>query len=70
MGIAQSVQVWMDGTVVGTFSPTSTSYQLVSTSSFIITAGLHQITFQGLDPSGDGTAFIDAVSLNSQTASL
>ena len=58
-GITQSVQVWMDGTVVGQFTAGSTSYQAVSTASFVVTAGMHQITFQGIDPSGDGTAFLD-----------
>ncbi len=64
----QSFQVLIDGTVVGTINPTSTSYQSYSTPSFNVTAGTHTLTFQGLTSNAsDYTAFIDAVAIN-QTA--
>ena len=64
-GGAQSFEVLVDGVVVGTFANLSTSYTPLSTAPFTVTAGLHTITFQGLDPNGgDDTAFIDQVSLN------
>ena len=54
----------IDGNVVGTFTPSSTSYQSYSTATFTVTAGAHTITFQGLDSAGgDNTAFIDGVSI-------
>ena len=67
-GIGQTVQVWLDGTPIGTFTPSSTSYQLVNTSTFYMTAGSHLITFQGMDNGGDGTAFIDSVAITQDSA--
>jgi hypothetical protein len=63
---SQTFQVQVDGTVVGTFTPGSTSYTAYTTPSFTVTAGAHSITFVGLDPAGadkDNTAFIDQVLL-------
>ena len=58
----QDFRVLVDGVVVGTFTPSGTSYQSFSTAAFNITAGSHTITFQGLNSAGgDNTAFIDAV---------
>ena len=58
----QDFQVLVDGTVVGTFKPSGTSYQPYTTALFTVTAGAHTITFQGLDSAGgDNTAFIDEV---------
>ncbi len=62
-GVSQTVQVWLDGTAIGTFTPGSTAYQTVATSTFYMTAGTHLITFQGMNNGGDGTAFIDQVTL-------
>ena len=45
----QNFKVLVDGTVVGTFTPSGTSYQSYSTAAFTVTAGSHTITFQGLD---------------------
>jgi hypothetical protein len=54
---------------VGTFSNLSTSYTGLTTNAFTVAAGDHTIAFQGLDPDGgDDTAFIDAVQINSSTA--
>jgi hypothetical protein len=60
----QNFEVLVDGTVVGTFTPTGTSYQIYGTASFSVTAGSHTITFKGLDSAGgDNTAFVDEVAL-------
>ncbi len=61
----ETVQVLVDGTVVGTITPTGTSYATYTTGSFSVTAGYHTITLAGIDPTGaDYTAFIDQVSLS------
>jgi S-formylglutathione hydrolase FrmB len=58
----QDFQVLVDGTVVGTFTPSSTSYQTYSTSAFTVAAGSHTIEFQSLDSAGgDNTVLIDAI---------
>ena len=58
----QDFRVLVDGVVVGTFTPSGTSYQSYTTAAFTVAAGSHTITFQGLDTAGgDNTAFIDAV---------
>jgi hypothetical protein len=58
----QNFNVLVDGNVVGTFTPSGTSYQTYTTAPFTVTAGAHTITFQGLDTAGgDNTAFIDQV---------
>jgi parallel beta-helix repeat protein len=60
----QDFRVLVDGNVVGTFTPSGTSYQTYTTAPFTVTAGSHTVTFQGLDSAGgDNTAFIDAVSV-------
>jgi cell surface hyaluronidase len=64
---SQTVQVQVDGTAVGTFTPAGTSYADYVTNSFTVTAGSHTIRFVGLDPDGpdkDNTAFIDQVRVN------
>jgi hypothetical protein len=67
----QNFNVLIDGTVVGRFTPTGTSYQSSMTSSFTVTAGTHTIEFQGLDSAGgDNTAFIDAVALATASPAL
>ena len=61
----QNFSVPIDGNVVGTFTPTGTTYQSYSTAAFTVTAGSHTITFQGLDSAGgDNTAFLDAVTIS------
>ena len=61
----QNLEVLIDGSVVGTFTPSGTSYQSYSTVVFTVTAGTHTIEFKGLDSAGgDNTAFIDAVSIS------
>jgi hypothetical protein len=62
----QTVQVLVDGTVVGTFNVKGTSYTTLTTNSFTLTAGSHIIAIQGTSATGDNTAFIDGVSVNEQ----
>ncbi len=58
----QDFQVLVDGTVVGTFTPTGTGYARYMTAPFTVAAGTHTIVFQGLDDAGgDNTAFLDQV---------
>ncbi len=58
----QNFSVAIDGTVVGTFTPSGTSYQTYTTAPFMVSAGSHTITLQGLDSAGgDNTAFVDAM---------
>jgi hypothetical protein len=65
----QDLSILLDGVVIGTFTPSSISYQSITTSAFAVTAGTHTITFQGLDTAGgDNTAFIDQVSLTQVSA--
>ena len=61
----QNFEVLIDGSVVGTFTPSSTSYQSYSTAAFPVAGtGAHTIEFLGLDSAGgDNTAFIDSVTL-------
>ena len=63
-GNQEDFQVLVDGTVVGTFKPSGSSYQLLATASFSVAAGSHTITFRGVDSAGgDNTAFLDSVSI-------
>ena len=63
-GLAQDFQVLVNGVVVGTFTPSSTGYSSVTTDTFTVNAGVHRITFQGLDGQGGyNTAFIDNIRL-------
>ena len=60
----QNFQVLVDGNVVGTFTPASSSYASITTAPFTLTAGSHTFAFRGLDSAGgDNTALIDAVQL-------
>ena len=47
---AQQIEVLVDGSVVSTITPTSTSYALYKTANFSLSAGTHTITFLGLAP--------------------
>ncbi len=66
----QTIQVFVDGQLISSITPTSTNYTYYTSGSFVIgTAGNHTLTFQGLDPfGGDNTAFIDQVSVQNVTA--
>ena len=67
----QNFNVLIDGSVVGTFTPSGTSYQSYTTDEFTIAAGTHTISFQGLDSAGgDNTAFLDDVQLTQASPGL
>jgi hypothetical protein len=57
---SQTVQVLVDGAVVGTFTPPGTDYTAYATNSFTVGAGAHTLAFVGLDAQ-DNTAFLDQV---------
>jgi hypothetical protein len=58
----QDFKVLVDGTVVGTFTPSGSLYSSETTAAFTLASGAHTITFVGLDTAGgDNTAFIDNV---------
>ena len=59
----QTFEVLIDGAVVGTITPAGTDYATYSTNSFKVSAGSHTLAFIG-QTSGDSTAFVDQVSLN------
>ena len=63
-GSSNDFEVEVDGTVVGTFTPSGTSYASYTTPTFTVSAGSHAVEFLGLGSAGgDNTAFIDAVSV-------
>jgi hypothetical protein len=69
---AQTLQVLVDGNVVGTFNNlTGTGYSTLTTSGFAVTAGSHVVTIQGTDVNGgDNTALIDQVAITQLTTGL
>jgi hypothetical protein len=62
----QTFQILIDGNVIGTFNNvTGAQYTALTTSSFLVTAGSHVLTFQGTDlHGGDNTIFLDQVLIN------
>jgi subtilase family serine protease len=69
---SQTIQVTVDGNVLGTITPSGTSYATYTTVSFTVTAGNHTIAFVGLNPNGgDNTAFLDwaTITTNSTVSS-
>ena len=66
-GNTQAFQVYYDTTLIGTFTPaSSTAWTYYATNAFTATAGVHTIKFVGTQTT-DQTAFIDAVDLVLQT---
>jgi hypothetical protein len=60
----QTIQVLVDGNLVGTFSNLSgPAYSTLTTNSFTVAAGNHIVTFRG-NATGDDTAFLDNVTVN------
>ena len=60
------IAVLVDGVSVGSITPTSNTYQPYQTDSFSVTAGVHRITFAGLNTGGGyRTSFIDQVAISS-----
>ena len=63
-GSHEEVEVEVDGTVVGTFTPSSATYATYVLGPINLVAGGHTITFVGIDPSGaDYTALLDQASI-------
>jgi streptogramin lyase len=61
---AQTFQVNVDGTAVGTITPVGLNYATYTTNPFTVTPGVHTIQLVGLNPlGGDNTALIGSVSL-------
>lgn len=62
-GSIQPIRVSVDGVTVGTYTPASNAYALITTASFSVAAGSHTIMFAATDNVGDKTSFIDMVSI-------
>jgi hypothetical protein len=62
----QTIQVLVDGAVVGTFTVKGSSYTTLTTPAFTLTSGNHIVALQGTSKAGDNTAFVDQVTVNSQ----
>jgi hypothetical protein len=61
----QEIGVYLDGTLVGTYSPSSgSSWDTFTASLDITTVGNHTIKFAAINSSGDQSAFIDDVQLS------
>jgi CSLREA domain-containing protein len=63
-GGLQTLQVLIDGSVIGTFTPSALSYVSFTTSTFTVSGGAHTLAFHGLTVN-DSTALIDQVSVTS-----
>jgi hypothetical protein len=62
---SQTIQVWVDGAVVGTFTPADSNYASFTTDSFTVADGVHTVSFVGIDPDGqDNTVFLDQIGVN------
>ncbi len=63
-GGVQNFEVLIDGNAVGAFEPTTTSYQVYTTTTFTVSAGAHTIEFLGMNSAGgDDTDFLDDVTV-------
>jgi fibronectin type 3 domain-containing protein len=60
----QPVQVKVDGSVVGTYTPSSNSFETIATASFTVTAGNHTVSFTATDATADKTTFLDMMSIS------
>ena len=71
-GDAQTLNVLVDGKVVGTFNTLAgTAYATLTTDTFDVTAGSHTVTLQGTNLNGgDSTMFIDQLGVTQVTTSL
>ncbi|HWA99038.1 MAG TPA: hypothetical protein VG713_11125 [Pirellulales bacterium] len=56
----QSIQLLVDGSQVGKFTPNNTIYSLLTSKIIALATGYHTITLQGM-ATGDGTALIDQI---------
>ena len=63
----ETIQVFLDGTLIGSFTPGSTAYTTFTTNPFSVSAGTHTLQFVGGNSSGaDMTAFLDHVRINTE----
>ena len=60
-----SFRVTVDGTNIGSFSPTSTAFSKFTTDPIALSAGSHTLSFVGTGAAADTSDFIDFVTLNS-----
>ncbi|TLS53693.1 hypothetical protein FE782_05325 [Paenibacillus antri] len=62
-GGAQSFDVYLDETLIGSYAPASTAYASFATDAFAVETGHHTIRFAATTTTGDNTAFIDAITI-------
>ncbi len=63
-GVQQSVGVYLDGSLVGTFTPGSpNTWSAFGAELSIATAGNHTLAFQAVNSSGDQSVFLDNLSI-------
>lgn len=60
-GGSQVVEVFIDDTLLGLITPTSTKYETYTTQAASVTAGTHTLKLVANNTDGDNTAFIDDV---------
>ncbi len=65
----EPIAVSVDGTVIATITPGSTSFATYTTPSFTLSTGMHVFTFVSTVSSSDADSFIDNVSLNGVSSS-
>ena len=66
----QSLLIFMDEQLVGSYTTGSIFFHSVSTSDFSLAAGTHLVTIKGLNASGDATAFLDNIKLDQITTGV
>jgi hypothetical protein len=64
----QVTKVYLDGGIVGTFTPSTGFFNSYSTTPTSLSAGSHTLMIQGDTSVGDHTAYIDTVSLSGVAA--
>ena len=68
-GGIENFEVLIDGNIIGTFKPTTTSYQVYTTGTFTVAAGAHVIRFLGINTAGgDNTDFLDTITVAAATS--
>ena len=61
----EKISILIDGTIIGSYVLSNTSYQPFITPSFTVSEGSHVVTFSGEPTNGDNTGFVDNVVLSS-----
>jgi hypothetical protein len=62
-GGVQALGVYLDGNLLGSFTPGSTQFESFTTPPIALGAGAHTLRFAGQNTAGDNTAFVDEVVL-------